>query len=70
MTLAGTAATLGVLLEIATVVAVVAAAERTTAPCAVEPPVTLAGLTARFVNVLVDDPTGLTVRLPDRVVPL
>lgn len=70
MTLAGTAATPAFLLESATVVAAVAAAESTTAPCALEPPETLDGLTARFVNVLDEEPGGLTVRFPDRVVPL
>ena len=70
MTLDGTPATFGALLASATVVAVVAAADRMTAPCALDPPVTLDGLSDRFVNVLVDDPGGLTVRFPDRVVPL
>ena len=40
MTVAGTAATPGLLLEMATLVAVVAAADRTTAPCVLEPPET------------------------------
>ena len=70
VTLAGTAATPGRLLESATVVAVAAAASRTTAPCALEPPETDAGLTTRLVSVLVDDPGGLMVRFPERVVPL
>jgi len=58
------------LLERVTVVAVVAAADRTTAPCALDPPVTLVGLSARLVSVLDDEPGGLMVRSPDRVVPL
>ena len=70
VTLAGTAATPALLLESATLVAVVAAAARTTAPCALEPPATVAGLTTRFVSVLDDEPGGLMVRFPDRVVPL
>jgi hypothetical protein len=70
VTLAGTAATAALLLESETLVAVVAAAARTTAPCALEPPETVPGLTARFVSVLDDEPGGLTVRFPDRVVPL
>ena len=70
VTLAGTAATPALLLERATLVAVVAAAARTTAPCALEPPEMVAGLTTRFVSVLDDEPGGLIVRFPDRVVPL
>jgi hypothetical protein len=70
VTLAGTAATFVLLLDNVTVVGVVAAAERTTAPCALEPPETLVGLRARFESVLVDEPAGFTVRLPLRVVPL
>lgn len=70
VTLVGTAATPALLLESATLVAVDAAAARTTAPCALEPPATVAGLIARFVSVLDDEPGGLTVRLPERVVPL
>jgi hypothetical protein len=70
VTLAGTPATAALLLESATLVAVVAAAARMTAPCALEPPETVSGLTARFVSVLDDEPGGLTVRFPDRVVPL
>jgi hypothetical protein len=70
VTLAGTPAVAGWLLDNATVVAVVAAAESTTAPCAFEPPVTLDGFTTKFVSVLVDDPAGLIVRLAERVPPL
>ena len=70
VTVVGTAATPALLLESATLVAVVAAAARTTAPCALEPPETVAGLTARFVSVLDDEPGGLMVRFPVRVVPL
>lgn len=67
---AGTAATPALLLDSAMVVGVSAAAERTTKPCAFEPPEILSGLTPRFVSVLVDEPAGLTVSVPDRVVPL
>jgi hypothetical protein len=70
VTLAGTAAKPALVLESATLVAVVAAAARTTAPCALDPPATVAGLTARFVSVLDDEPGGLMVRFPVRVVPL
>lgn len=70
MTLAGTAATPGLLLESATLVAVAAAAARTTAPCALEPPATVAGLTTRFVSVPGEENGGLTVSVPVRVVPL
>jgi hypothetical protein len=70
VTLPGTAATPALLLESATLVAIVAAAARTTAPCTLEPPETVPGLTTRFVSVLDDEPGGLTVRFPDRVVPL
>ena len=70
VTLAGTAATPLLLLERATLVAVVAAAARMTAPCALEPPETVDGLTARLVRVLDDEPGGLIVRFPVRVVPL
>lgn len=68
--LAGTPAVAGWLLDNATVVAVDAAADSTTAPCAFEPPVTLDGLTARLVSVLVDAPAGLIVSVADRVAPL
>ena len=70
VTLEGTTTTAGLPLDNATVVAVAAAAESTTAPCAVEPPATLDGLTARFVRMLFDAPAGFTVRLADRVSPL
>ena len=70
VTLDGTAATAGLPLASATVVADVAAADSTTAPCALVPPVTLDGFTTKFVSVLVDDPAGLMVRLADRVPPL
>jgi hypothetical protein len=70
VTLDGTAATAPLPLASATVVAVSAAAERTTAPCAVDPPTTLAGLIARLVSVLDDDPGGVTVSVADRESPL
>jgi hypothetical protein len=70
VTVAGTAATPGLLLESAIVVAVEAAAASTTTPCELEPPGTLPGLSTKFVSVLSDEPGGLTVRFADRVVPL
>jgi hypothetical protein len=70
VTLAGTAATFVLLLDSATVVGVVAAAERASTPCALVPPETLVGLSVRFDSVLVDEPAGFTVMLPVRVVPL
>jgi len=58
VTLAGTVATPVFPLERATLVAVVAAADRTTAPCALEPPDTVAGLSARFVTCSTMSPVG------------
>jgi hypothetical protein len=70
VTLDGTPATPGLLLASDTVVAVAAAASRTTTPCELDPPETLDGLSTRFVSVLADAPAGVTVRFADRVAPL
>ena len=70
VTLAGTDATPGLLLDRLTVVAVDAAIARTTTPCAAVPPVTLDGLVVKLDSVLSDDPGGFTVSVADRVDPL
>lgn len=68
VTLAGTEATAGLLLESATVAAASAAEERITAPCAVVPPETLDGLSARLV--MLGPALGVTVSVAVRVAPL
>jgi len=71
VTLAGTDATPGFALDRATGTSAVAAAIRTTPPCALEPPVTLVGLTKKLVSVApAVGVSGVTVRLALRVVPL
>jgi len=70
VTLAGTDATPGFALDRATGTSVVAAAIRTTPPCALEPPVTLVGLTKKLVSVApAVGELGVTVRVAVRVVP-
>lgn len=71
VTLCGTEATPLFALDSATGTSAVAAADSTTAPWALDPPVTLVGLSARFVRIApAVGESGVTVRLAVRVVPL
>ena len=71
VTLAGTDATPGFAFDRATVTSAVAAAIRTTPPWALEPPVTLVGLSTRLVRMApAVGEFGVTVKLALRVVPL
>ena len=71
VTFGGTAATAPFALDNATGTSAVAAADNTTAPWALDPPVTLVGLSARLVSVApAVGVSGVTVRLALRVVPL
>jgi len=71
VTLGGTPATAPFALDNATGTSAVAAADSTTAPWALDPPVTLVGLSARLVSVApAVGVSGVTVRLALRVVPL
>jgi hypothetical protein len=71
VTLGGTAATAPFALDNATGTSAVAAADSTTTPCALEPPVTLVGLSTRLVRMApAVGEFGVTVKLALRVVPL
>jgi len=67
VTLAGTDATGGLLLDSETFESAGAAADNTTAPCAMEPPATVEGLTTRFVRM--GPELGVTVSVTVLVLP-